>query len=99
MKVIRDNVHGDIELNTEEMRILHTAQFTRLHTCRQLGIAHLIYPAAKHSRFEHVLGVTHVASRIADVLKERSSFFDDTDGERLRKVLEIITFTQGTVLE
>ena len=89
MKVIRDNVHGDIELSPEEMRVIHTPEFTRLHGCRQLGITHLIYPAAKHSRFEHVLGVLHVASRIADGLEERNLFFVGEKGRHLRAVLRL----------
>jgi uncharacterized protein len=87
MKVIRDAIHGDIELSPEEMRVLHTPEFNRLHGCRQLGISHLIYPAAKHSRFEHVLGVLHVASRIADGLEKRRLFFVGKNGKRLRQVL------------
>jgi uncharacterized protein len=69
MKVIRDNLHGDIEFHPEEMRLLHTAGFERLHGCRQLGLTHLIYPGAKHARFEHVLGVMHVADKIAERMK------------------------------
>ena len=37
MKVIRDCVHGDLEFSPDEMRIIHTAGFQRLHGCRQLG--------------------------------------------------------------
>lgn len=69
MKVIRDNVHGDVELDPHEMRVIHTRAFQRLHGCRQLGLTHLVYPAAKHSRFEHVLGVMHVATQIAKRLE------------------------------
>jgi uncharacterized protein len=87
MKVIRDSVHGDIELSPEEMRVLHTPEFTRLHGCRQLGITYLIYPAAKHSRFEHVLGVLHIASRIADDWEKRGLFFVGKNGPRLRAIL------------
>ncbi len=65
MKVIRDSVHGDIELSAEEMRIVHTPSFQRLNGCRQLGLSYLVYPAAKHTRFEHVLGVMELATRIA----------------------------------
>jgi HD superfamily phosphohydrolase len=86
VKIIRDSIHGDIELTKEEMRILHTASFQRLHGCRQLGLAHLVYPAAKHSRFEHVLGVMHLATNIADRLEEEKEF---TFGEELRKVLRL----------
>ena len=67
-KVIRDPVHGDIELDPHEMKLIHTQGFQRLHGCRQLGLTHLVYPGAKHSRFEHVLGVMHMATKIADRL-------------------------------
>jgi uncharacterized protein len=87
MKIIRDTIHGDIELSPEEMRVIHTPEFTRLHGCRQLGITHLIYPGAKHSRFEHVLGVLQVASQIADGLQQRGQFFIGKSGQRLRAIL------------
>jgi HD superfamily phosphohydrolase len=88
LKVIRDNLHGDIEFYPEEMRLLHTAEFERLHGCRQLGLSHLIYPGAKHSRFEHVLGVMHVANEIAKRMREQGDFFPpDKYGDELIRVL------------
>jgi HD superfamily phosphohydrolase len=87
MKVIRDNVHGDIEFYPEEMRLLQTSGFERLHGCRQLGLSHLIYPGAKHSRFEHVLGVMHVAHQIATRMKEQKQFFTGPTGDELMSVL------------
>jgi uncharacterized protein len=87
MKVIRDNLHGDIEFRPEEMRLLQTGSFERLHGCRQLGLSHSIYPGAKHSRFEHVLGVMHVANQIATRMKEQGHFFTGHDGEELIRVL------------
>src|SRR5260370_10539247 len=86
MKIIRDNIHGDIEFRPEEMRLLHTAEFERLHGCRQLGLSHLVYPGAKHSRFEHVLGLMHVANEIAMRMREQGDFFPASKnaGECLR---------------
>ena len=86
-KVIRDNLHGDIEFFPEEMRLLHTAGFERLHGCRQLGLTHLIYPGAKHSRFEHVLGVMHVATQIAERMRDQGCFFRGEKGKDLVRVL------------
>lgn len=80
MKVIRDNIHGDIEFYPEEMKLLHTEEFERLHGCRQLGLSHLIYPGAKHSRFEHVLGVMHVATKIAKRMRKQGYFFQKENG-------------------
>src|SRR5712692_5527371 len=88
MKVIRDNIHGDIEFYPEEMKLLHTEEFERLHGCRQLGLSHLIYPGAKHSRFEHVLGVMHVATKIAKRMRKQGFFFQkDSGGGHLIRVL------------
>jgi HD superfamily phosphohydrolase len=88
MKVIRDNIHGDIEFYPEEMRLLHTAEFERLHGCRQLGLSHLIYPGAKHSRFEHVLGVMHVATKIAKRMRKQGHFFQkESGGDELLQIL------------
>src|SRR5437899_12144518 len=69
-KVIRDPVHGDISFSPAEMSVIHSPAFQRLHGCRQLGLTHLVYPGAKHSRFEHVLGVMHVATKILAGLKD-----------------------------
>jgi HD superfamily phosphohydrolase len=90
-KVIRDSIHGDIELAEHEMRLIHTPGFQRLHGCKQLGLTYLVYPAAKHSRFEHVLGVMHLATVIAtdlEHLEDQKPFFDDRNG-RLREILRL----------
>lgn len=84
MKVIRDSVHGDIELSLEEWKIVHTRGFQRLHGCKQLGLSYLVYPAAKHTRFEHVLGVMEIATRIAKRLPKHFPLDQPEGKERLR---------------
>ncbi|MEB3851922.1 MAG: HD domain-containing protein [Desulfurococcales archaeon] len=64
--VFLDSVHRFIPVNEVEYAILQTPFFRRLHEVRQLGYVYLVFPSAKHSRFEHTLGVMHVASRIAE---------------------------------
>ena len=39
---------------------------------RQLGTAHYVYPAAKHSRWEHSLGVMHLAAKFVDELRDKN---------------------------
>jgi HD superfamily phosphohydrolase len=58
--VVRDPVHGDIELTREELRVVDTAEFQRLRGIKQLGTAYLVYPGAMHTRFEHSIGTVHV---------------------------------------
>jgi HD superfamily phosphohydrolase len=67
-KSIRDAVHGDIEFDRDEIDLINTREFQRLRRIKQLGIAHLVYPSALHSRFEHVLGFCHLSQRIIDTL-------------------------------
>ncbi len=56
--------------------------FQRLRYVRQLGLAHLVYPGATHTRFEHALGAYHLARRTLAVLGDRRELdgvVDDTE--------------------
>ncbi|VVC02124.1 HD domain protein [uncultured archaeon] len=77
--IIRDPVHGTIELTDIERRILDAAPMQRLRHVRQLGMAHLVYPGAHHTRFEHSLGCLHLADQMAD-----SVCLGEDDRRRLR---------------
>ena len=66
---IRDPIHGFIRLNEQESELVDTRAFQRLRNLRQLALAHLVYPGAMHTRFEHSLGVCHVAGLLAHSLK------------------------------
>lgn len=66
--IVRDPVHGDIQLTAEEVRILDTPEMQRLRGVRQLGTAYLVYPGAQHTRFEHSLGTLHVTGRLVDAV-------------------------------
>lgn len=65
---IYDAVHGFIHFNAIEQKLIDSPSFQRLHCLHQLGIAFLVYPGAKHTRFEHSLGTMHVATQIFDSL-------------------------------
>ena len=62
--ILRDPVHGDIELTSEEVRLVDTPEFQRLRGVKQLGTASLVYPGATHTRFEHSIGTLHMAERL-----------------------------------
>ncbi len=64
-KEVRDPIHGLIELRPEEWAVINTTPFQRLRGIQQLAMTHLVYPGARHSRFEHCVGVAHVAGRLA----------------------------------
>ena len=66
MKVVRDPVHGYIELDELAQAILDTPQMQRLRRIRQLGLSHLVYPGANHTRFEHSLGTYHLTCQLLE---------------------------------
>jgi len=68
---IRDPVHGFIELHDDEAEIVDTQVFQRLRRVHQLAMAYLVYPGATHTRFDHSLGVRHVAACIGERLDLR----------------------------
>jgi HD superfamily phosphohydrolase len=60
---IRDPLWNNIRVDPTAGRLLDTGVVQRLRYVRQLGLAHLVYPGATHSRFEHALGAYHLARR------------------------------------
>ncbi len=67
-KTIHDPVHGSIRLDSLASDLLETAEIQRLRGIRQLGLANLVFPGANHTRFEHSLGVMHLANQFASDL-------------------------------
>lgn len=68
---IVDPIHDFIRVYETELKIIDSPIFQRLRRIRQLSGAHFTYPSAQHSRFEHSLGVMHVAGQAAQALKEK----------------------------
>lgn len=67
-KIIRDSIHGDIKLERIFQELLDSAELQRLSSIKQLGLAHLVFPGAHHTRLEHSLGAFHISTMISDVL-------------------------------
>ena len=71
-KVIRDPLWETVHLDPTAVSIVDTAEFQRLRYIRQLGLAHLVYPGATHTRFDHALGVYHLTRTGLLSLRERA---------------------------
>jgi len=63
---IKDPVHGYVYITEEEKALIDSYPVQRLHRLRQLAGAEYVYPGANHTRFEHSIGVMHLASRVAE---------------------------------
>jgi hypothetical protein len=68
MLTIKDSVHDHIEVEGVAESLLDAPEVQRLRHIRQLGTVSLVYPSANHTRFEHSLGVYHLAARALDHL-------------------------------
>ena len=83
-KTIRDPLWNTIHLDATAVRIVDTPEFQRLRYIRQLGLAHLVYPGATHTRFDHALGVYHLTSVALRHLRDRGGVAPEAwEGEEL----------------
>jgi len=68
MTTIKDSVHDHIEVEGVAAALLDTPPVQRLRRVSQLGTVTYVYPSANHTRFEHSIGVAHLADRALDHL-------------------------------
>ena len=80
---IIDPIHDFIRVYHHELLLIDHPIFQRLRRIRQLSGAHLTYPAAQHTRFEHSLGVMHIAGQAGHSLNEKG-FLKSDDIQVLR---------------
>lgn len=93
---IRDPIHGFIEIDSWERDIIDHPAFQRLRRIKQLAWTDMIYPGAVHTRFEHSLGVMHIATRMYDhIINKKRQYlisklgFNDSGLDRDRKLVRL----------
>ena len=72
-------IHGFIQISELAKSIIDTPEFKRLHLLRQVGAAYLIYPSANHTRFEHSIGVYHLAGVMLKNIQKNQPELEITD--------------------
>ena len=72
-------IHKNIKFTQVEKEIIDTYIFQRLRRIRQLAGAHLVYPGALHSRFEHSLGGSMFLAGMAGQTLFDKGYFTDFD--------------------
>lgn len=71
-KILNDPVYGFIEIPSGIIRdIIDMPVFQRLRRVRQLGLSHLVYPGAQHTRFQHVIGAMSLTIQAVHVLRSK----------------------------
>lgn len=70
---VRDPIHSFVKLSNDERLVLDSLEFQRLRYINQLALSYLLYPGARHSRFEHSLGVMELANKIYWILVNKNN--------------------------
>lgn len=90
MSEIRDPIYGFIIPSETELKIINTSLFQRLRRIRQLAMAYLVYPGANHTRFDHSLGVYHLACLMTEKLLPQREYDEKRRIIRLSALLHDI---------
>jgi uncharacterized protein len=72
-KVIHDSVWGTHRYEAYEIALINTPLIQRLRQIHQTANTYLTYPSARHTRFEHTLGVTTQVSNLLKALSDKHS--------------------------
>ncbi|MCJ0741761.1 HD domain-containing protein [Pedobacter montanisoli] len=71
-KIINDPVYGFITIPSDLIYdLISHPYFQRLRYIKQLGMTHLVYPGALHTRFHHALGAMHLMGLSLEVLRNK----------------------------
>ena len=71
-KIINDPIYGFITIpDAFFFELIENASFQRLRRILQLGLTHLVYPGALHTRFHHALGAMHLMQKSVEVLRRK----------------------------
>jgi hypothetical protein len=71
-KIINDPVYGFISIPSALIYdLISHPYFQRLRYIKQLGMTHLVYPGALHTRFHHAIGAMHLMSLALEVLRSK----------------------------
>ncbi len=69
-KIINDPVYGFIAISKDIIfDIIEHPFYQRLRRIKQLGLSHLVYPGALHTRFQHAIGATHLMNKAIQTLR------------------------------
>jgi len=83
--MVRDAIFDRIPFSAPELALMGTPEFLRLERIQQLGFVSRVWPGAKHARYEHSLGVLHLARLAIDHLRSLpgSGWISDEDARTI----------------
>ncbi|MBQ3878504.1 MAG: HD domain-containing protein [Prevotella sp.] len=88
VKIINDPVFGFIRIPRGLLYdIVSHPLFQRLNRINQLGLASVVYPGARHTRFQHSLGAFHLMSEAILSLRQKGQFIFDSEAEAVQAAI------------
>lgn len=76
---IRDVVWGDVPTDRAVRTLLETDAMLRLKNISQLGFTAQSFPRARHTRFEHAIGVYHLTRMTLKRILDSGAYLEDRD--------------------
>ena len=87
-KIINDPVFGFIKIPRGLLYgIVEHPLFQRLNRINQLGLASVVYPGARHTRFQHSIGAFHLMTEAVRSLQEKGNFIFDSEAEAVEAAI------------
>ena len=84
LKIINDPIYGFIHIpSTLVFDIIEHPYFQRLRRINQMALSYLVFPGAKHTRFEHVLGCVFLMQKTVEMLRFKGVQISDKEAEGL----------------
>ncbi len=81
-KLFNDPVYGFVSIAYETVfDLIEHPYFQRLRNIKQLGLTHLVYPGALHTRFHHALGAMHLMGIALETLKNKGVVITEEEAE------------------
>ena len=94
-KTIHDPIWGSNEYSEWEMQLIDSPLIQRLRNISQVGLAVLTYPAARHSRFEHTLGVAAATKRLVERINSNCETFKINQEVKCKLILAALLHDVG----
>ena len=87
-KIINDPVFGFIKIRKGLLYdIVQHPLFQRLNRINQLGLASVVYPGARHTRFQHSIGALHLMTEAVKSLIEKGIYIFDSEAEAVKAAI------------
>ncbi len=79
-KIINDPVYGFVTIPDQLIiSLIEHPYFQRLRRIKQLGLSHMVYPGAHHTRFHHAIGAMHLMDQALHILEQKGTKISEAE--------------------